>query len=430
MRHWIRNDKGNVLIMMALGFAVLAGFGILTIDIGRMLVTKSQLQNAADAGALAGASMYCNGQPDEASVRAEAAFIGGSNEALQNEAVPVDIDPATDVVITSSTTGHDVTVNTHSDTHQHLLGLFSAFRNTDPTLPNVPSPVSAAAVNATATARCGATCSVTCVKPWSIPDRWDDVTGIPGYMGEQIGKKKRPEWRGDNHWNSEKFTDANGNGLYDVGEAYVDDNGNGRYDQEAYHPSLTGYGPDPVPGNFLSPNGDLGLSLVLKAGSPSAAPEPGQYWPIDLPPVNKGTPVPGGSQYRDNIATCNPASIEKGDWLQTEPGNMVGPTNQGMRDLIAQDPNATWDDNTQSVINSNFAVSPRIVLIPIHDPRHPTSSGRGDLLQVTKVAAFFMERMTGPAEVRGRFLKVRAPGAPCVAGQNSGFFTYALSLIR
>ena len=91
---------------------------------------------------------------------------------------------------------------------------------------------------------------------------------------------------------------------------------------------------------------------------------------------------------------------------------------------------AAWDDATQSVINSNFAVSPRIVLIPIHDPKIPIHSGRTSKVQVIKVAAFFMERMTGPAEVRGRFLKVRAPGAPCVDGQTSGFFTYNLSLIR
>jgi hypothetical protein len=100
-----------------------------------------------------------------------------------------------------------------------------------------------------------------------------------------------------------------------------------------------------------------------------------------------------------------------------------------MRDLIAKDPNASWDDATQSVVDSDFAVSPRIVLIPIHDPRIPVKSGR-NVVQVTKVAAFFMEKMVGASEVKGRFLKVRAPGAPCVDGQNSGFFTYSLSLIR
>jgi hypothetical protein len=86
----------------------------------------------------------------------------------------------------------------------------------------------------------------------------------------------------------------------------------------------------------------MGLELVLKTGSPSDTkpPAPGEYWPVDLPPINRGTPIPGGDQYRDNIATCNAAEVWPGDWLATENGNMVGPTNQGMRDLIAQDPDA------------------------------------------------------------------------------------------
>jgi hypothetical protein len=413
--------------MMAGAMAVLAGFGILTIDIGRMLVTRTQLQNGADAAALAGAAMYCNGTPTEEEVKARAKLIGDGNQALEFNATNLDI-LYEDIVIEDAPAGHDVTVTTRSDTRQFLLGLFTYFQESNPDA-DVPAAASEANVNAIATARCGGTCSVSCVKPWSIPDRWDDVTGIPGYMGED---RRRGDWRNDNHWNREEFTDANGNGLYDDGEAYVDANGDGQYNEENYHPSLTGYGPDPVPGNFLSPEGDIGLELVLHAGNPSTSdpPEPGQYFSIDLPPVNKGTPIPGGDEYRENIARCNAASIERGDWLQTEPGLMTGPTNQGMRDLIAQDPDATWDDATQSVVNSNFAVSPRIVLIPIHDPRIPISSGRTDLLQVTKVAAFFMERMVGPAEVRGRFLKVRSPGAPCPEGTTSGFFTYNLSLIR
>jgi len=55
-------------------------------------------------------------------------------------------------------------------------------------------------------------------------------------------------------------------------------------------------------------------------------------------------------------------------------------------------------------------------------------------IQVTKIAAFFMEQMDGNAEVRGRFLKVRNPGQPCVAGGGGGggvtSFTYSLSLIK
>ena len=91
MRQWIRNDKGNVLIIVAFATAVLAGFGILTIDIGRMLVTRTQLQNAADAGALAGAGVFCSSTPgsdDEAHAAAalEAKRLADANQALEAKA--------------------------------------------------------------------------------------------------------------------------------------------------------------------------------------------------------------------------------------------------------------------------------------------------------------------------------------------------------
>lgn len=429
MRGWVRSDKGNILIMMAGAMAVLAGFGILTIDIGRMLVTRSQLQNAADAGALAGASLFCSGTPTDAEVQDEVRLVGGANKALEAAATEVDI-PNTQITIDRGENANDVSVRTESNTRQFLTGLFTLFQAADPDVSLNPSRE--AAVAAEATARCGGVCSVSCVKPWSIPDRWDDVTGVPGYMGDGPGRRPT-DWRNDDHWNHEEFIDLNGNRLWDPGEVYVDLNLNARYDEEAYHPALTGYGPDPVPGNYLSPNGDIGLELVLHPYQGGAAtPEPGQYWSVDLPPVNKvpdGNPPTGGDEYRENIAECNPTAIERGDWLQVKPGGMVGPTNQGMRDLIAQDPNAYWDDSTQSVQNSNFGVSPRIVLIPLHDPRIPIVPGR-TTIQVTKVAAFFMEQMVGSAEVRGRFLKVRAAGSTCPDGQTSGFFVFNLSLIR
>jgi len=183
MRHWVRNEKGNVLIMVAMATAVLAGFGILTIDIGRMLVTRTQLQNGADAAALAGAGLFCSSTPTDEDVTAEAQLIGNANRALENKAENLDV-LAGDVQIDHSATGNDVTVTTHSNTSQFLVGLFRIFDGSN--------PAREAAVSAIATARCGGTCSVSCVKPWSIPDRWDDVTGVPGYMGDRPGRNGRP----------------------------------------------------------------------------------------------------------------------------------------------------------------------------------------------------------------------------------------------
>ena len=52
----IGQDRGAIIIFVALGLVVLIGMAGLAIDLGHAYVNKSQLQNVADASALAGAS--------------------------------------------------------------------------------------------------------------------------------------------------------------------------------------------------------------------------------------------------------------------------------------------------------------------------------------------------------------------------------------
>jgi Flp pilus assembly protein TadG len=49
------NERGSVAVMVAVTLPMLLGFAALTIDIGQALVAKNELQDVADAGALAGA---------------------------------------------------------------------------------------------------------------------------------------------------------------------------------------------------------------------------------------------------------------------------------------------------------------------------------------------------------------------------------------
>jgi Flp pilus assembly protein TadG len=51
-----RADQGAVAIYAALLLTLVLALGVLTIDVGRMMILTTQLQNAADAGALAGAT--------------------------------------------------------------------------------------------------------------------------------------------------------------------------------------------------------------------------------------------------------------------------------------------------------------------------------------------------------------------------------------
>src|SRR5207249_8451002 len=74
---------------------------------------------------------------------------------------------------------------------------------------------------------------------------------------------------------------------------------------------------------------------VLGAGSPHRYP-PGDFYAIDLPGSS------GGSDYRENIATCINTYVRCGDFYSVKTGNMVGPTKQGVQDLIGNPPTDAW----------------------------------------------------------------------------------------
>lgn len=63
------NEKGGVLVMVTVALTALLGMTALAIDIGRLTVVKNELQNAADAGALAGTLALLN---DDGTINTEA----------------------------------------------------------------------------------------------------------------------------------------------------------------------------------------------------------------------------------------------------------------------------------------------------------------------------------------------------------------------
>lgn len=63
----VKNDRGVTAVMVAVSLVMLLGFAALTVDVGQALVARNELQDVADAAALAGARrlgvMYA-GSPD------------------------------------------------------------------------------------------------------------------------------------------------------------------------------------------------------------------------------------------------------------------------------------------------------------------------------------------------------------------------------
>lgn len=140
---------------------------------------------------------------------------------------------------------------------------------------------------------------------------------------------------------------------------------------------------------------DVGTPVVIKAGKVGApATNPSFFYAIDFPPMNRGNPIPGANQYRNNIRYGTSSEVGIGDILQVEPGNMTGPTRQGVDYLINQDPNAYWDGN--KIADSTFPglSSPRVVKIPLYDPNDPPDSGRKSITCIG-LGAFFIDSMNG-----------------------------------
>jgi hypothetical protein len=356
------NDRGSVIIMAAVALVALFSFAVLTIDGAILMTTKNQLQAAADAAALAGASGLVNGSQDVATARA--IQFASFNRAVEDTRRPVIISAAD---VTFPEDGM-IRVRTHrteatgDPLHTYFMRIVNLGSN------NLSD------VSAVAAASVYDVCAADCVKPWAIPDRWDDV---------------------------------NGNGQMDAGEPY-----------------------DPVATGYQAP-GDVGASIVLKVGNPQQAISPGQFFPIDLPPLDCPcgiSPETGGAQYRWNISNCNPYTVGPGDRLQLEPGNMVGPTQQGMQELIDLDPGATWNASAQTIEGSAFGLSPRVVLVPFFDPASPPVQGR-NWVRIVKIGAFFLEAMGPGSEVRGRFIKVTIDGEPC-AVKTAGTFVKGIQLVE
>jgi Flp pilus assembly protein TadG len=63
---WSRDESGSVAVITAVCLVFLIGFVALVVDVGHLYSVRNELQNAADAAALAGARALfpINGYPD------------------------------------------------------------------------------------------------------------------------------------------------------------------------------------------------------------------------------------------------------------------------------------------------------------------------------------------------------------------------------
>jgi len=158
----------------------------------------------------------------------------------------------------------------------------------------------------------------------------------------------------------------------------------------------------------------MGQEVYLKMDADSGAISPGNYGALAL---GKS----GASTYEQNLMYGYGGEVHVGDWVDTQPGNMAGPTVRAVTYRISQDPYATFD---------NFGrTSPRLLIVPILD--NFAVNGKGQVL-VVGFGVFFLENAVGSGndkgEIIGRFVRYLTEGEASLEAPDLG--VYVTKLIR
>lgn len=360
IRRLRRDERGMTFVFVGMGFMAFFAATTLAIDVGMFMTARGQAQNAADAGALAGAvALYYNDFNDRSSTGPAVQSAISSARANAMMGAPPSVLPA-DVTFPNDPNGKPTRV---------AVQVFRtvARGNAIPTLIGPLFGVPTVDIGASATAEASQANAETCVKPFTIPDRW-------------IEKQDPGGWSPDTS-------------TFDI----YDNKGKPLANPDVY------IGPeDPANYTGYNPERDKGTLVRLKASNDTKI-TASFYNPWDLP----GSV--GADDYRNNIANCNAAKYGFNVDMPPENGNMVGPTQQGMNDLIAKDPSARWDTSCSCVKDSGVAgVSPRVTIIPVYDPvafADGKQHGKGITLTVKNYIGIFIEQMQGN-EVVGRITPV------------------------
>lgn len=376
-----RDERGVVVVMIGAILALLLVFSVMAIDATQMMLVRTQLQNAADAGALAGALIYAQ-TGDTTAAQDEAILAAGANIALldsanaRNTMSPIVIADA-DVTFPQA---RRIVVTTHRTeaTGDQFMNYFMRIFDENNLGPGN--------MTASAAAEFAPVCGAKCLKPWGVPDIWCDSFGT-GVCD-------------------------NGNGVYEPASG------------EFYDPELTGYNDDDA--------GDL-ITIVHDEGQGPEAPlEPEYYNALQFP-----GPSQGATNYRDWIAGCVDPDfmIEIGDTIPIQGGAQAGnkQAREAVQALIDADADAYWDATSGKVITS-IPNSPRIVKIALIDPDYgiPNSPG-GQTVMVVKIAAVFLESVAkqgNEARITGRFMYLSEPDGSVCDDPNTPTFLYKALLVQ
>ena len=383
LRRLRKDQSGMSYVFIGLGMMAFLSGSMLAIDVGMLMTARSQAQNSADAGALAGAvALFRESFTDHSA--GGPAVTSAIRAAHMNQVMgkQVSVNPD-DVTFLQGQNGqmNRVKVNVYRTAARGnpvntYIAKFFGMENAD--------------IWATATAEATPANAMTCVKPFTIPDKWIENQTAP--------------WDGDD--------------TYDA----FDNKGVPLANADVYIPATsqgyTGYNQESNRGQRLTIRAATSNNITVSF-----------YFSLSIGGMG-GT---GAADYDWNIANCNTTIMHFGDPLIQEPGAMNGPTISGAELLIARDPSTYWDTATGTVKGSQFGNdSPRVFPIPLYDPIVYDSgkrNGRTADLVTANWIGFYLDYIEGNGLV-GRIIPIGGiydknfPDAPV------GAFPVAIRLVK
>jgi hypothetical protein len=333
----------------------------LAVDAGNLYLARTQAQAAADAGALAGAGWLAVYPTDSAGARDEAQRFASPNQVQGDSVIVLDTD--IDVNLDSATV--TVRVIRSEDRGAPIPTFFATIFG-----------VNDVDIGAEATAWAqpvGGDESVEdeCFLPIAMPDRW----------WEDAGTLTRATH--DDTWDPNPELDAKSDDS--VADTYVSP-----FDSEATNPS--GY-----------TDSDKGQPVYIRSATGGGG-DMGPGWYFPWTPFGEESRIngddPGGAEYRSRFTGCMNGSYGISDSVYTEPGAMIGPTDQGFEDMIALEPDQFWNNSGgdggcvwDTSVGGCVSSSPRIKPVPLFDPTMPPDAGRKNFT-ISNIGYIFVEGQT------------------------------------
>ena len=398
--------RGAVLVHVAVALLMLAALSAFAIDFGLFSWSRGQAQNAADAGAMAGAAALAfdnaTDKSDTGPAKRSALTTAVSNQVW--DAAPA-VDVATDITFPVCPDGSAscVRVDVYRD---------AAHGNALPMLLGPLVGLSSQGIRATATAEAMAGNATDCLKPWALIDRWTE------------------NWPAPAPWTvNSNFDKYKNNGDPDPKVTTPD-----VYTAPTSGSPGSGFAPSDASGHLTS---DYGLQLTMKTGNANLF-NAGSFQALDLT-------CPGGACYANAIKSCIGVTELIGGTVTLETGNITGKTKSATYtdpdSICKQDPGAHWDPSMNGghggIAGSPYGVSPRLVALPLISPDDLAlaKNGKATGVPIKNIMGLFVECPPavnpGPDTVVGRLML--APGLKASGGGNVGnqsSFLKVVALVR